>query len=212
MRGSFARLAALVFLAAAISLLIPDVRTAALTRLGQVMVVADAPGAADVLVVTPESGAAGDLEAADLFARGGIRSVLVLEPVALPIDRELQRRGVRFPDFAVETLVQLGVPRSTMTTLEAGEGGTTDNTRALAAWVQAHKPAHVVVVVGPTHARRYRRALRRVWPEEVTAPAIVPTPYGAFKASDWWQSRTTLREGIVELQKLTLDVLMHPLG
>jgi len=213
MRGALARLAMLVLIAAAIAvLLFPGARAAALTALGEVMVVSDAPGTPDVVVVTSESGAAGDLEAGDLYARGGVRFVLVLKPAPLPIDRELQRRGVRFPDFATETLVQLGIPRSTLTMLDAGEGGTTENTRALAAWAREHRPARVAVVVGPTHARRYRRALKRVWPEDVAAPAIVPTPYSAFKASDWWESRTTLREGIVELQKLTLDLLLHPLG
>jgi len=39
---------------------------------------------------------------------------------------------------------------------------------------------------------------------------VVTTPYAMFRAEDWWRSRTTLREGLVELQKLALDYARHP--
>jgi hypothetical protein len=64
--------------------------------------------------------------------------------------------------------------------------------------------------VGPSHGRRFRRALRRAWPATLPAPAVVTTPYGLFKADDWWQSRPTLREGLVEIEKLALDFVTHP--
>jgi hypothetical protein len=64
--------------------------------------------------------------------------------------------------------------------------------------------------VGPSHGRRYRRALRRAWPGESPAPIVMTAPYGLFRAEDWWQSRTTVREGLVELEKLALDYARHP--
>jgi hypothetical protein len=69
----------------------------------------------------------------------------------------------------------------------------------------------VMVVVGPSHGRRYRRALRRVWPGAQPAPVVVTTLYGLFRPEDWWRSRTTLREGLVEMEKLALDYVAHPL-
>ena len=68
----------------------------------------------------------------------------------------------------------------------------------------------MLVVVGPSHGRRYRRALRRAWPEGNVAPVVVTTPYALFRADDWWQSRTTVREGLVEFEKLVLDYARHP--
>ena len=39
----------------------------------------------------------------------------------------------------------------------------------------------------------------------------LPTDNDAlFRADDWWQSRTTVREGLVELEKLGLDYARHP--
>ena len=74
----------------------------------------------------------------------------------------------------------------------------------------AHPSAQVVVVVGPSHGRRYRRALLRAWPDSAPRPRVVTTSYGLFRADDWWQSRTTLRDGLVEFEKLLLDYVAHP--
>ena len=111
-------------------------------------------------------------------------------------------------NLTVSTLVQLGVPPEAITTVEAGEGGTTDTTRALAAWAREH-PSRVVVVVATTHARRYRRALLRVWPDEVPRPLVTYPRDNPFKPEDWWTSRRTLRDGIFELQKLAGDYLWY---
>jgi hypothetical protein len=40
---------------------------------------------------------------------------------------------------------------------------------------------------------------------------VETTFYGLFRSEDWWQSRTTLREGLVEMEKLALDYVAHPL-
>ena len=42
------------------------------------------------------------------------------------------------------------------------------------------------------------------------APIVITAPYALFRADDWWQSRTTVREGLVELEKLALDFVRHP--
>jgi hypothetical protein len=67
-----------------------------------------------------------------------------------------------------------------------------------------------VVVIGAAHSRRYRRALMRVWPVEVTAPRVIYPRRTAFHANDWWHSRRTLRDGLFELQKLLWDCIRHP--
>jgi hypothetical protein len=67
-----------------------------------------------------------------------------------------------------------------------------------------------VVVVAPSHGRRYRRALLRAWPAGHPMPRVVITQYSLFRGDDWWQSRTTVREGLVEIEKLGLDYVLHP--
>jgi len=114
------------------------------------------------------------------------------------------------PDLGRDTLIQLGIPGAAIIDLPTGDGGTTESTAALAEWARAHPGQRVLVVVGPSHGRRYRRALRRVWPAGRPEPRVVITRYALFRADDWWQSRTTLREGLVELEKLALDYARHP--
>ena len=109
----------------------------------------------------------------------------------------------------VTTLVQLGVPATAITTVEAGEGGTTESTRALAEWARAH-PSRILIVVDPTHARRYRRTLRRAWPAGVQPPRMTYAHANPFRSEDWWVSRRTRRDGMVELARLGLDYLWHP--
>jgi uncharacterized SAM-binding protein YcdF (DUF218 family) len=114
------------------------------------------------------------------------------------------------PRIARGVLLQLGIPASLIVDLPVDEGGTTETTAALAEWARNHPGRRVLVVVGPSHGRRYRRALRRLWPDQQVGPLVVTSPHAVFRADDWWQSRTTAREGLVELQKLALDFVQHP--
>jgi hypothetical protein len=199
-------LAALALLAIAAALL-PSTRRAALQRAGAVLVSGDAPGPADLLAMDVESGAAGLLMIGDLHRAQPAAAVGILEPRSTRVDAELSRRRIVVPDVTQAVLGQLGIPSGAIVRIPAGEGGTTDTTAALGEWARRHPGTRVLVVVGPSHGRRFRRALRRSWPEDHPAALVVTTPYALFRADDWWQSRTTLREGLVELEKLALDYL-----
>ena len=187
---------------------VPPFRTPTLQALGGLLIVNDPIEPADIAVMT-ESGEAGELEIVDLYHAQVIPRVLILTPEPTSADRELVHRGVRRQDLVVWTLVQLGMPAEAITTISAGEGGTTESTVALASWVSSH-PGRVLVVVDPTHARRFRRTLARVWPAHVPPPRVRYPRANPFRADDWWQSRRTLRGGVFELQKLAWDYLWHP--
>jgi uncharacterized SAM-binding protein YcdF (DUF218 family) len=74
----------------------------------------------------------------------------------------------------------------------------------------ANHPCRVLVVVSPTHTRRYRRTLQRIWPRQVP-PAVIRYPRGnSFRPVDWWEARRTRRDGLFELEKLVWDYLLHP--
>jgi hypothetical protein len=205
------RAAAIVLVVSACAMAIPAVRHTVLRGAGQVLVAADDVGPADLLVMDVNSGAPGVLSLADLHHSQPAAMVGIFVAERTRVDQELQRRGIVLPDLALEALAQLGVPRDAIVRIPGGDGGTTETTAALGEWGRRNPGKSVLVVVGPSHGRRFRRALRRAWPEEgAPAPRVVTTPYAMFRSADWWQSRTTLREGLVELQKLALDYARHP--
>ena len=202
------RLLALTIVLAVIIAVVPAARRAVLQRVGAVLVVSDPDAPADVGVMT-ESGEGDEIGVSDLYQRHAFSRVLVLAPSPDSVDLELKTRGVHLEDRALSALRQLGVPSSAITTIDAGEGGTNDSARALADWARDH-PSRVLVVISPTHARRYRRTLLRVWPAGVTPPRVTWSPHALFRSDDWWQSRRTLREGLFELEKLAWDYVTHP--
>jgi hypothetical protein len=205
------RATAIAAVVGACALAIPPVRNTVLRGAGHALVAADEAGPADLIVMAVESGAAGVLSLADLHQSQPAATIGILFPEGTRVDREFHRRGIVLPDLTIEALTQLGVPRDTIVRMPAGEGGTTEATAALGEWGRRNPGKRVVVVVGPSHGRRFRRALRRAWPDDgQPAPRVVTTPYALFRPEDWWRSRTTLREGLVELQKLALDYARHP--
>jgi hypothetical protein len=189
---------------------IAPARRAVLTGMGRALVASDEPAPVDFLVMDVESGAAGMLMVGDLYRAHRAEGIGVFAPRVTPLDAEIARRGVVLPDVTRDVLVQLGVPAGAIERIPAGEAGTTETTAALGQWARTHPGKRLLVVVGPSHGRRYRRALRRVWPDAQPPPLVVTTPHALFRAEDWWQSRTTLREGLVEFEKLALDYASHP--
>ena len=177
-RGATAKIrwlfAILVVVAVGVVAVAP-VRRALLRGVGQVLTSGDDAAAVEMLAMDVESSAAGVLTLSDLYRAQPTATVGLLRPASTSVDGEFARRGVVVPDFAFDALVQLGVPRDVIVAIPAGEGGTTETTAALAGWARAHPGKRVLVVVGPSHSRRYRRALRRAWPPAHPAPVVVPT-------------------------------------
>jgi hypothetical protein len=210
-RGRFLRTTAMVLVILIVAAAaIPSVRRAGLRRAGELLTASDTVQPFDLLTMDIESGLAGLLSLGDLYREHPRATVAVFTTQATAVDAELRRRAVVVPDLGRDTLIQLGIPGASIIDLPTGDGGTTESTAALAEWARAHPGQRVLVVVGPSHGRRYRRALRRVWPADRPDPRVVTTRYALFRADDWWQSRTTLREGLVELEKLALDYARHP--
>ena len=188
--------------------LTPPVRRASLRAAGGLLIVNDPIAPADIGVMT-ESGQAGELEMSDLYHARIVPRVMVLAPAEDAVALEYARRGVHRDDMTVKTLAQLGIPAEAIFRIDAGEGGTTESARALAGWVRDH-PSRILLVVDPTHARRYRRTLMRSWPAGVTPPRMTTPRANLFRAEDWWVARRTRRDGLMELARLGWDVLRHP--
>jgi hypothetical protein len=199
-----------LLLAAVAAMAIAPIRRAALVGIGRHLTASDAPGPADLVVMDIDSGFAGAIKVGDLYRQHAPSVVGLLAPRQTAIDEALRSRRIVLPNVMFDVLLQLGIPKHVIAQIPAGEGGTTETTEALAGWSRANPSARLVVVVAPSHGRRYRRALLRAWPAGHPAPRVVITQYSLFRVEDWWQSRTTAREGLVEIEKLGLDYLRHP--
>lgn len=185
-------------------------RSILLQSLGGLLVVDDSLQPSDIAIMTTAIEPAGEIELADLFSQHMANRVGALIPAPSPADRELARRGVT-TDGPGRILAALGVPREAVVLIPAGEGGTTDGMEALAKWCLADGTRRVIVVTAPDHARRVRRALARAFGRGGPEVLVHTVRYDEFRRQDWWQNRRTLRSGLVELEKLVLDYVQHPL-
>jgi len=178
------------------------------------MLVADDPiRPADTIVIAVDAGGAGVLEAADLVRDGISRRVALLADPASGVEREFKRRGIVDESGAARQTRQLralGVEDVELIPREVV--GTEDEGTALPIWCQARKVRSVVVISSADHTRRLRRVLRRAMNGSPAAVMVRRSRYSEFDPDCWWRKRSGLRSGIIELEKLFLDVLRHPVG
>jgi hypothetical protein len=55
-----------------------------------------------------------------------------------------------------------------------------------------------------------RRVLGRAMKGHTTRVTVRGSRYSPFSPDSWWHARDTRRTGIVEMEKLLLDVVQHP--
>jgi uncharacterized SAM-binding protein YcdF (DUF218 family) len=207
------RVALLLVVVAGGAFAIPASRALLLSTVGRALVAEDPLVNADVIVVGPDVGDAGVLEAADLVHRGIASrvSVLALPPTA--VTREFGRRGILYADASttqVALLRRLGVEQADLLSLSVN--GTEETGARLAEWCAAQRIQSLVLITGPDHSRRFRRVMRRNMATTGTRVVLRVSRYSPFTAEHWWERRGTLRTGLIELQKLALDLVRHPAG
>jgi uncharacterized SAM-binding protein YcdF (DUF218 family) len=187
-------------------------RAPILRAVGHALVISEPVGHADVIVLTVDSGTAGVLEAADLVRAGVSQRVAF---IAAPIDEadiEVRRRGVQIEDNvdrSIRLLHALGVDAGER--IPAPVTGTEDEAKVLPAWLETTGVHSAVIVGSADHTRRLRRVFRRSMKSHGATITIRASRSSMFEPDTWWTNRSTLRIGIVELQKLLLDVVLHPL-
>jgi hypothetical protein len=186
----------------------PMLRTA-----GWALVVSDRFTTADVIVIALDAGGAGALEAADLVEAGISTQVAVFADPPSGEDHEFVRRGLPYEDEAARQtrqLMMLGVRN--VVRIPRTDAGTQGEGQALPPWCDEHQFRSIVVVATADHSRRLRRVLERAMKDHPTTFAVRPSRYSRFDPDRWWETRGGIRTGIVELQKLALDVVMHPIS
>src|SRR6266446_4991145 len=192
---------------------VPSVRLPVLRAAGLALVVTEPVAPADAIVVSPDSGGAGALEAADLVQSGIATRVAVFTDPPSGEDHEFIRRGLPYENAGARQIRQLkwlGV--TDVVEIPRTDVGTQGEGQVLPPWCDQHQFRSVVFVAARDHSRRLRRVLDRAMKGHATRVTVQPTRYSGFDPDRWWETRAGVRTEIVELQKLVLDLIRHPMS
>jgi hypothetical protein len=208
---------AVVALTAAAIVAVPSVRESVLRAAGWALVVDEPLAPADVIVLSLASGGAGALEAADLVKEGiATRVAVFTDPPSGDSgddQHEFIRRGLPYEDRSARQIGQLRLLGVTdVMQIPGGEDGTNGEGRVLPAWCDQHQFRSIAFVAARDHSRRTRRVLNRVMKGHPTRVIVRPARYSPFDPNRWWETRNGVRTEIIELQKLALDAVLHPLS
>jgi hypothetical protein len=212
-RPKWAPILLLVALAAFAIVAVPSVREQVLHAAGWILVVSEPVASADIIVVSLDSGGAGALEAADLVQAGVATRVAVFTDPPSGEDHEFIRRGLPYEDAGARQIRQLKwlgvtdvvqIPRAVV--------GTESEGQVLPPWCDQHQFRSIVFVAARDHSRRSRRVLNRAMEGHPTLVTVQPARYSNFDPDQWWKTREGIRTEIVELQKLVLDAVLHPIS
>lgn len=206
-----------VLLAAALAVVaiaaVALLREPVLRAAGWALVVSEPVAPADIIVVSGESGGAGSLEAADLVSGGIAKRVAVFADPPSGEDYEFIRRGLPYEDEGarqVRQLRSLGV--TDIVQIPRAYAGTEGEGQVLPPWCDKHQLRSVVYVTTKDHSRRSRRVLDRAMKGHPTRVTVQAARYSSFDPERWWQTRGGMRTGIIELEKLMLDFVLHPMS
>jgi hypothetical protein len=188
-------------------------RAPILTAAGRLLVVDNPVASADLIVVSIGAREEGVLEAADLFHRGVAPQVAVLAEPLDEVDREFIRRGVPYFDPAAQSIRELDTLGVThVVRIPQVVAGTREEGQVLPGWIEQRRFRSVVLVTTSDHSRRVGRVLRRALKGQPVTLIVQPSHYSKYDPEHWWQTRDNLMTGIIELGKLFLDVLLHPIS
>ena len=215
MVGRWKRWALIVSVALAVAIVtVPAVRTPILLAAGWALVVDEPVGPADVIVVAIDAGGAGVLEAVDLLHSGiAMRVAVFTDPPGALVDSEFIRRGAPYQDAAARSIRQfqsLGV--ATIEQIPRSVAGNEDEGRVLPHWCDLHQFRAVILVSSSDHSRRLRRVLHRAMEGHRTNVTVRFARFSQFDPDRWWQTRAGFRTEIVELERLLLDLVRHPIS
>ena len=210
---TWAAILAALALAALAIVAIPSLREPVLRAAGWALVTKNEPVApADVIVLSIDSGGAGALEAADLVHSGVSKRVAVFADPPSGEDYEFIRRGLPYEDAAARQIRQLRTLGVTDVVQIPKVEGTESEGQALPQWSDEQHLRSIVVVATKDHSRRLRRVLDRSMKGHPTHVTVRAARYSNFDPDRWWETRGGVRIEIVELQKLLLDFVLHPLS
>jgi hypothetical protein len=194
---------------------VPSLRELILRAVGWAIVIGESEpvASADIIVVSLNSDGAGALEAADLVQGGIAKRVAVFMDPPTREGQEFNRRGLSQEGPSarqIRQLKSLGV--ADIEQIPGIDLGTQSEGQVLAAWCDEHQLRSIVFVTAKDHSRRLRRVLHRVMKGHPIQVTVRPARYSTFDPDRWWETHGGIRTEIIELQKLLLDIVLHPLA
>jgi hypothetical protein len=208
-----ARILAALALAAIATAAIRPLRESVLRAAGWALVVKSEPVAPfDMIVLSIDSDGAGALEAADLVHSGVSKRVAVFQDPPSGEDFEFIRRGLPYEDAGAREIRQLAMLGVRDVVKISRVDGTESEGQVLPQWSDEQNLKSIMVVSTKDHSRRLLRVLERAMRGHPTQVTVRPARYSSFDPDQWWETRGGVRTEIVELQKLLLDVVRHPIS
>jgi uncharacterized SAM-binding protein YcdF (DUF218 family) len=199
-------------LAAVAIIAIRPLREPILQAAGRALVVNEPATPADIIVLWVDSGGAGALEAADLVQSGISKRVAVFTDPPSGEDFEFIRRGLPCEDAGARQISQLRLLGVTEVVQIDRADGTTTGVQVLPPWCDKNHLRSIVVVTTKDHSRRLQRVLDRAMKGHPTRVTVRSARHSGFDPDRWWETRGGVRTEIVELQKLLLDFVLHPVS
>jgi hypothetical protein len=212
-RPRWAPILVVVAVAAATIVAARPLQEPVLRAAGWALIVNEPVARADIIVIVPGGGGAEALEAAELVQSGIATRVAVFADPPSGEDHEFIRRGLPYEDAAarqIDQLKWLGV--TDVAQIPRADTETEGVAEVLSAWCDQHRFRSIVFVAKREHSRRLRRVLDRVMKGHSTRITVQPSRYSGFDPDQWWKTRTGVRIEIVELQRLVLEVVLHPIS
>jgi len=200
-----------IALAAAIIALTPSLAGTILRAAGRALVLSEPVAPVDLIVIANDSGGAGVLQAADLVRQGIAARVAVFTDPPSGEDLEFIRRGLPYEDLAARQVRQLGwLGITDVVKIPRAEAGSEGEGAVLGSWSDQYAIRLIVFVAASDHSRRIRRVLDRAMRGHAARVTVQAEHYSGFDPERWWETRTGLRRGIIEFEKLVLDFVLHP--
>jgi len=190
---------------------VPAIHEPILRTAGWVLVVDEPVERTDIIVVAIDA-VGGVLEAADLVQSGIAARVAIFADPPDAVDQEFIRRGIPYEDGAARLARQLGSLGVTAIEQIPRVDGTEAEGQVLPDWCDEHRFRSIVVLSSPDHSRRLRRVLDRSMKGHQTKVTIRVVRRWGFDPDRWWKTRVGIRTEIIELQKLLLDIVRHPIS
>jgi len=191
---------------------LPSGPSSVLRNVGHILI-ADEPAAmADIIIVSPDAGGAGALEAADMVHGNVATRVAVFIDPPSGEEQEYLRRGLPYENRSAQQIRQLkALGVNQILQIARTDAGTEGVGQVLPAWCREHQVKSLIFVTTRDHSRRMQRVLARNMRGERTIVAVRGSRHSSFNPDGWWKTTRGIRTLIVELEKLVRDIVLHPI-
>lgn len=174
-------------------------------QLGEYLIVEHRPQKADLIVCLGGPSVGNSLAAVNVYQKGlapYIFKAKELKPDGLDY---LKRKIANYPtqyDLFVMIAEGFGVPAEAILSSDKRVGSTIEEASLIRAFMLDKGYESVIVVTSLVRSRRAYLTFKRVFKDSEVKIISLPSHYQQFSPKDWWKKRESVKELIIEYQKL----------